>query len=57
MINLQEFRTGQYSVHFSCGDELPECCFACVYLLYDETDACLCDSRSPISADMPGPTS
>ena len=45
MINLHEFRTGQYSVHFSCGDELPECCFACVYLLYDETDACLCDSR------------
>ncbi len=45
MINLHEFRAGQYSVPFSCGDELPECCFACVYLLYDETDACLCDSR------------
>ena len=45
MINLHEFRAGQYSVPFSCGDELPECCFACVYLLSDETDACLCDSR------------
>ncbi|MBM4302323.1 MAG: hypothetical protein FJ121_12510 [Deltaproteobacteria bacterium] len=46
MINLHEFRAGQYSVHGSCGDELPECCFTCVYLLYDETDACLCDSRT-----------
>ena len=45
MINLHEFRAGQYSVPFSCGDELPECCFACVYLLSHETDACLCDSR------------
>jgi hypothetical protein len=32
-------------VPFSCGDELPECCFACVYLLSHETDACLCDSQ------------
>ena len=45
MINLHEFRAGQGSVPFSCGDELPERCFACVYLLYDDTDACLCDSR------------
>jgi hypothetical protein len=45
MVNLHEFRAGQYSVHGSCGDELPDCCFACVYLLYDETSACLCDSR------------
>jgi hypothetical protein len=44
MINLHEFRARQYSVPLSCGDELPECCFACVYLLSDETDACLCDS-------------
>ena len=45
MINLHEFRAGLYSVPFSCGDELPECCFACVYLLSDATDACLCDSQ------------
>jgi hypothetical protein len=45
MINLHEFRAGQYSVPFSCGDELPEFCFACVYLLYDDTGACLCGSR------------
>jgi hypothetical protein len=45
MINLHEFRAGQYSVPFSCGDEIPECCFACVYLLYDDTDACLCESQ------------
>ncbi len=45
MINLHEFRAGQYSVPFSCGDELPECCFTCVYLLYDDTGACLCGSR------------
>jgi hypothetical protein len=45
MINLDEFRSGQWSVPFCCGDEIPECCFMCVYLLYDETDACLCDSQ------------
>ena len=45
MINLHEFRAGQYSVPFSCGDELPECCFMCVYLLAHETDACLCESQ------------
>jgi hypothetical protein len=47
MVNLHEFRAGQYSVPFSCGDELPECCFACVYLLYDERDGGL---NHPISA-------
>jgi hypothetical protein len=45
MINPDEFRTGQFSVSFCCGDEIPECCFSCVYLLYEETDACLCDSQ------------
>jgi hypothetical protein len=45
MINLDEFRCGVYSVPFCCGDEIPECCFSCVYLLYDQTDACLCDSQ------------
>jgi hypothetical protein len=44
MINLHEFRSGQFSVPFSCGDELPECCFACVYLLYDNAGSCLCGS-------------
>ena len=43
MINLDEFRAGLYSVPLSCGDELPEGCFACVYFLSDATDACLCD--------------
>lgn len=48
MVKLDEFRTGQYSVPFGCADELPDCCFACVYLIYDdqETGACLCDSPS-----------
>jgi hypothetical protein len=46
MINLDEFRSGQYSVPLCCGDELPESCFTCVYLVYDERDACLCDSGS-----------
>lgn len=45
MINLQEFGAGQPRLPFCCGDELPECCFVCIYLLYDETDACLCDSQ------------
>jgi hypothetical protein len=46
MINLHEFRAGQYSVPLCCGDELPECCFACVYLLADETEGCFCDAKS-----------
>ncbi|MFZ5449461.1 MAG: hypothetical protein ACOZFS_12565 [Thermodesulfobacteriota bacterium] len=46
MINLEEFRAGLYSVPFCCGDELPEYCFTCVYLCYDERDACLCNSGS-----------
>jgi hypothetical protein len=45
MLHLNEFRAGQCSVPLSCGDELPECCFVCVYLLCDGTKACLCDSQ------------
>ena len=45
MINPDEFHPGQFSVPFCCGDEIPDCCFACVYLLYEATDACLCDSQ------------
>jgi hypothetical protein len=45
MINLHEFRAGQLSVSSCCGDEVPECCFTCVYLLSRETDACLCASQ------------
>ncbi len=42
MFILAEFRAGQYSLPFSCAEVLPACCFACVYLLASEHDACLC---------------
>jgi hypothetical protein len=45
MVNLDEFRSGKYSVPLCCGDEIPEGCFTCVYLLYNEGEACLCDSQ------------
>jgi hypothetical protein len=44
MFNLAEFRAGLYSLAGSSGDELPECCFRCVYLLADEATVCHCDS-------------
>ncbi len=47
MFRLEEFRAGQYGLPFSCRDELPDCCWACIYLLYDEGDrACFCDKPS-----------
>lgn len=44
MFALPEFRAGQYRVPGSSGDELPECCFSCVYLLTDEATVCHCES-------------
>lgn len=44
MLDLGEFRAGGYTVPSSSGDELPECCFSCVYLLTDEASVCLCES-------------
>jgi hypothetical protein len=32
MINLEEFRAGAYSLPGGDADELPDCCFQCVYL-------------------------
>jgi hypothetical protein len=42
MFTLHEFRAGQYSVPLCCGDEIPECCFTCVYLLSNETGGSIC---------------
>jgi hypothetical protein len=44
MISLEDFRTGKFCLPFSCADEIPECCFACVYLLYGETDVSMGDA-------------
>jgi hypothetical protein len=43
MFVLEEFRAGQYGLPFSCGDELPECCCRCIYLLYEGGAACFCE--------------
>jgi hypothetical protein len=32
VVNLDEFRAGSYSLPGSDGDDLPDCCFRCVYL-------------------------
>jgi hypothetical protein len=32
MDNLDEFRAGGFSLPGGDGDELPDCCFRCVYL-------------------------
>ncbi len=44
MINPSEFRSGLFSIPCSSGDDLPECCFTCVYLLQDEATVCFCDA-------------
>jgi hypothetical protein len=44
MVNLDEFRTGQFRVPFACADELPPCCFRCLYLLHEESLVCFCDA-------------
>jgi hypothetical protein len=44
MFDPAQFRAGLYSLAGSAGDELPECCFNCVYLIADEAAVCLCDS-------------
>ncbi|RJR40999.1 MAG: hypothetical protein C4567_10105 [Deltaproteobacteria bacterium] len=44
MFDPAQFRAGLDSVSGSAGDELPECCFSCVYLAADEASVCLCDS-------------
>jgi len=36
MITLEEFRTGQYRVPAPDVDDLPPCCFTCVYLAFKE---------------------
>jgi hypothetical protein len=44
MFDLAEFRAGGFSVPYSSQDELPPCCFACEYLLVEETTVCFCAS-------------
>lgn len=44
MFDLAEFRAGYYGVPFSQADELPACCFACIYLLAEESAVCFCDA-------------
>ena len=44
MTNLEEFRAGTFGVPFSCADELPEGCFTCWYLSYEESQVCYCEA-------------
>jgi len=44
MVNLEDFRAGSFGVPFSCADELPECCFRCWYLAYEESQVCFCEA-------------
>ena len=39
MITLEEFLTGQLSLPATEADDLPSCCFTCVYLSYKEFSA------------------
>jgi hypothetical protein len=34
----------QYGMPFPCAEELPACCLACSYLLYEEFTVCFCDA-------------
>jgi hypothetical protein len=43
MFSLEEFRTGRQALWFTDAQELPACCWSCVYLLYGDGDGCLCD--------------
>jgi hypothetical protein len=36
MIKVEDFRAGREGVSFSCVDEIPECCFRCHYLVFQE---------------------
>lgn len=44
MIDLIDFRRGQPGVPFACADELPACCFDCIYLQYEESLVCFGDA-------------
>lgn len=44
MLDLAAFRSGEFSVPYASKDELPHCCFTCVYLQVDETTVCFCAS-------------
>jgi len=44
MFNLNEFRAGQYRLSFAGSEDLPDCCFRCVYLCHEESSVCFCDS-------------
>ncbi len=41
MIKVEEFRAGIVGLPFSCADELPDCCFRCHYLIYQEAACAL----------------
>ena len=36
MTLIDEFRTGEVSLPSAEADDIPSCCFTCVYLLYKE---------------------
>ena len=44
MFDSVAFRAGQFGVPYGSKDELPPCCFDCVYLLVEEFTVCFCES-------------
>jgi hypothetical protein len=44
MFDAAAFRAGEFSVPYASKEELPPCCFDCVYLHVEETTVCFCES-------------
>ena len=41
MVKVEDFRTGREGLSYSCVDEIPDCCFRCRYLVYQEAACAL----------------
>jgi hypothetical protein len=41
MVKVEDFRAGLEGLPFSCVDEIPDCCFRCRYLVYQEAACAL----------------
>ncbi len=41
MIKVEDFRAGLHGVPHSCVDEIPDCCFRCSFLVYQEAACAL----------------
>ncbi len=41
MVKVEDFRAGLEGLPHSCVDEIPDCCFRCHYLVYQEAACAL----------------